>query len=246
MTIAAGLLTTIHWRLVFGVYLIMLPVLLMSIFWLEAPEKNQEKLRLPRHRVVFVISFYMFALNVLLFSMPLYLALHLADLGLGGSLATAMVLVTFNLGGVIMGSIFLPVHKLFGKQTGPAALLMMAIGFFMISTGLHLYLMLGGALLFGLGVGVMNSINYLHLINTVPKEDAPMSVAMLNSIMSLGKFVAPLCYGGLGAVGIVSGAPSIYAFNGLFVLALAVIFGVKRHFFVGSVDVRKEEPSGHQ
>lgn len=179
----------------------------------------------------------MFALNVLLFSMPLYLALHLAALGLGGSLATAMVLVTFNLGGVIMGSIFLPVHKLFGKQTGPAALLMMATGFSMISTASYLFLILGGALLFGLGVGVMNSINYLHLINTVPKEDAPMSVAMLNSIMSLGKFVAPLCYGGLGVFDLCLQ---------WFVLALAVIFGVKRHFFFGTVDVRQDEPNGHQ
>ncbi len=231
MTIAAGLLAALHWRLVFLVYLIMLPVLIMNIFWLEAPLRNQEKVRIPRKKVVPIISFYCFALTVLLFSLPVYMAVHIRDMGLGGSFASSLVLIMPNLGGVIMGSLFVPTRSVCKKQTGPLGLLSLAAGFYLMSIALNLPFIILGALLFGLGVGILNPINYSRLVNAVTSDEAPISVALTNSFMSLGQFVAPLFYGGLGALGIVSTVPTIYGFNARLAFALAILFAVKRKFF---------------
>lgn len=231
MTIAAGLLAGIHWRLVFLVYLIMLPVLLMSIFWLKAPAPNQDKVRVPRKKEVPIISFYCFALTVLLFSLPIYMAVYIRDMGLGGSFASSLVMIMPNLGGVIMGAIFVPTRIRGGRQTGPLGLLALSAGFYLMSIGGTLPIIVLGSLLFGLGVGILNPINYSRLVSAVTADEAPISVALANAFMSLGQFVAPLFYGGLAALGIVSTVPSIYRFNALLALVLAVFFSVKRKFF---------------
>lgn len=231
MTIAAGLLAAVHWRLVFLVYAIMLPVLLMSIFWLKAPAQNQDKVRIPRKKEVPIISFYCFALTVLLFSLPVYMAVYIRDMGLGGSFASSLVLIMPNVGGVIMGTLFVPARSLCKKQTGPLGLFALSGGFYLMSIGMTLPAIVLGAFLFGLGVGILNPVNYSRLVNAVSSDEAPISVALTNSFMSLGQFVAPLFYGGLGMLGIVSSVPTVFGFNARLTLVLAIFFGVKRKFF---------------
>lgn len=231
MTVGAGLLAAMHWRLVFLVYLIMVPVLFMSIFWLKAPELNRNKVRLPRKKEVPIVAFYCFALTVMLFSLPIYMAVHIRDLGMGGSFASSMVLIMPNLGGVIMGSLFVPARIRLGRQTGPLGLLALAAGFYLMSIGAQLSVIVLGSFLFGLGVGVINPINYYRLVSAVTSEEAPISVAVTNAFMSLGQFVAPLCYGGLRATGILSDVSSVYGFNAMLALGLAIFFAVKRKFF---------------
>jgi hypothetical protein len=209
----------------------MVPVLLMSIFWLKAPKPSQDKMRLPRKKEVPIVAFYCFALTIMLFSLPIYMAVHIRDLGMGGSFATSMVLIMPNLGGVIMGSLFVPVRIRGGRQTGPLGLLALAAGFYLMSIGGQLYTIVLGSLLFGLGVGIINPINYYRLVSAVTSEEAPISVAVTNAFMSLGQFVAPLCYGGLRATGILSDVSSVYGFNAMLALGLAIFFAVKRKLF---------------
>jgi MFS family permease len=231
VTIAAGILAAINWRLVFLVYIIMLPVLVMSVFWLKAPKPSKVKVTIPYKKEVPIIAFYCFALTTLLFSLPIYIAVHVRDMGFGGSFATSLVLIMPNLGGAIMGSLFVPTRTRFKKQTGPLGLLILAGGFYLISIGQSLSLIVLGALLFGLGGGIIKPLNYYRLANAVTPAEAPISVAITNAFMSLGQFVAPLCYAGLSSLGVVSTVPSVYRFNAILVLGLAVFFMLKRIYF---------------
>ena len=243
MTISAGLLAGVHWRLVYLVYLIMLPVFLMSLFWLKAPAPTSEKIRVPRKKEVPIVSFYCFALTVLLFSLPIYMAIHVRDMGLGGSFATSMVLIMPNLGGVIMGSLFVPTRSRFRRQTGPLGLVGLAAGFYLMSVGGTLPVIVAGALLFGLGVGIINPLNYYRLGSALTPDEAPIGVAVANAFMSLGQFVAPLFYAFLSAVGLVSTVPSVYGFNAVLTLLLAVFFCIKRRYFTDDSYCREVEPT---
>jgi len=240
MTVGAGWLAGIHWRLVYAVYLVMLPVLMMSLFWLEAPVKKPEKVVFHYNRDVAIVGWYLFSITIVLFSLPLFMAMHLEQLALGGSVAASVVLIMPNLAGILIGGQFVRIKSYFKLQTGPLGLLFLSLGFFLMSTGMSVWLIALGALSFGVGIGVINPINYLRLVNAVQKEDAPFGVAIVNALMSFGQFVAPLFYSLLRGLSLVDTISSIYFFNAMLVLFLAVYFGIRRRFFTSPSHLDKE------
>lgn len=236
ITLGAGALGAVHWRLVFLVYLAMLPAFFLNLRYLTEPESTGSVFDAFRFSpVVIKVSAYMFGITVMVFALPVYLSLYLTDAGLGGPQAASYILVMPNFAGLFAGAVFSDYKRILKGLAGPVALVLMSCGFLVLGSVRSLPLLSLGAFVFGLGLGVLNPLNYLRMVNGVPEADGSFALAVGNAAMYLGQFAAPLIYGILLSTGLAADIRSLFLLNAGASLVMGLVFGLRRHLVTGEV-----------
>ena len=236
ITLLAGWLGNWGWRQVFGVYLVMAVPLVLCILFLKEPEAPAEEdtitkaggiLALWMNPQVIKASGLMFFITVMVFAVPLYMAIYMQDMGTGGPLEASWIMVMPNLAGIFSGLVFSDFKRVFRKQAYPAGFLLLAGGFFILGMAARLPFLIAGAFVFGAGLGLLNPLNYLRVVNAVPLEGAPLSLAVANSFMFLAQFTAPLVYSVLMASSLITTMGSVYLLNAVVSVSVALFLGVR-------------------
>lgn len=195
LQVLGGMLSNIHWKLSFALYLLGVPCFLIMLFCLpnvprgRVLEKTEIK-KEPMGKKIYFWAMLQFGFSASFFILANSVALIITGNQYGTSADAGYVMATFTVGGFFgaMAS-----NKIFRKLRGftlPLSALVAAIGFLSIIFGQNLLMMYLGSLLFGLGFGCWNPTLQATGGRSVPPNDTATAVSLINCLGNFGSFLS--------------------------------------------------------
>ncbi|WFD09546.1 MFS transporter [Tepidibacter hydrothermalis] len=198
--ILSGILGSVSWRFAFGVYFIALIPLLLVIFKLPEPKKrvSAEKSPLSLNKKVYKMMLLMAVVNIVFYSVPTNIAMLIKTQNLGSSSISGLVIASLNLTSFISGLFLTKFTNIFKKNATLYSLLMMLIGYIILSISNSLIQIELALILIGLGLGIVLTLIFIETSKSVSAKDSTFALALVNSCMYLGQFLSPLLINFIG------------------------------------------------
>jgi len=193
--ILAGLLASINWRLAFGVYAIALFSLFLVIFNLPEQEKNE----IPEHqekssinKEVYTLMLLIAIVNVVFYSVPTNISILIRTLKLGDAGITGLVISTLNLTAFIIGMFFHRISNALKKYTLTFSLIVMLIGFLLLTISNTILQIILALFFIGIGLGIILPLIFTSTGKCVSRKDSTFAMALVSSSMYFGQFLSPI------------------------------------------------------
>ncbi|MCY6484622.1 MFS transporter [Clostridium aestuarii] len=192
--VLSGMLSSINWHFAFGVYLIGFVSLFLVIFLLPEPENkvSVQKSHSPLNKEVYKLMLSIAVVNIVFYSVPTNIAILIKTQQLGSTSISGFVIATLNLTSFIAGMFFNKISAFFKKYTSIFALLMMFVGYAILSLSKSLIQMEIALFFIGLGLGIILPLIFIATGKSVPLKDSTFAMALVNSSMYLGQFLSPI------------------------------------------------------
>ena len=194
----------IHWSKAYLVYLIVLPVILITLALLPKdkvvpPEEAAAEGKAIHGRLIYfgILNFFAF-IFVNYFNSNI--AMFLDGTGLGDAAVAGTVGSIFMLIGIPAGLLLGAIIKKLGRSTVGIMTLCIAVGMLCVSVAQSLVLVYVGAFLVGFGFAVRNPTGITFAANMVPAASAGLGIAVFNAIGQVGSFLSPFAVNGLGSL----------------------------------------------
>lgn len=228
-TSAVGYLADVEWHLAFAVYL--LPaVTLMLIPALRratpAPEPSTSaQNRQTKLNVKVIIGLVLFYFAITYTSLIVtYNTSYVASLAGMRSSDAGIVISLFFLAIMAPGLMLNRIVAIFGRMTNLWSLLAMSLGLLLMSLPHPTYVTLAsGAILTGLGYGVMQPIIYDKAATNAPPHLATLALAIVMTTNYLAILVAPFMIDAIDRAFHATSHTFAYLFNSIVVLILAIV-----------------------
>lgn len=243
-TSAVGYLADVEWHLAFAVYL--LPaVTLMLIPALRratpAPEPSTSaQNRQTKLNVKVIIGLVLFYFAITYTSLIVtYNTSYVASLVGMRSSDAGIVISLFFLAIMAPGLMLNRIVAIFGRMTNLWSLLAMSLGLLLMSLPHPTYVTLAsGAILTGLGYGVMQPIIYDKAATNAPPHLATLALAIVMTTNYLAILVAPFMIDAIDRAFHATSHTFAYLFNSIVVLILAIVtvFTYRENRVLGSDD----------
>lgn len=243
-TSAVGYLADVEWHLAFAVYL--LPaVTLMLIPALRratpAPEPSTSaQNRQTKLNVTVIIGLVLFYFAITYTSLIVtYNTSYVASLAGMRSSDAGIVISLFFLAIMAPGLMLNRIVAIFGRMTNLWSLLAMSLGLLLMSLPHPTYVTLAsGAILTGLGYGVMQPIIYDKAATNAPPHLATLALAIVMTTNYLAILVAPFMIDAIDRTFHATSHTFAYLFNSIVVLILAIVtvFTYRENRVLGSDD----------
>lgn len=243
-TTAVGYLADVEWHLAFAVYL--LPaVTLMLIPALRratpAPEPSTSaQNRQTKLNVKVIIGLVLFYFAITYTSLIVtYNTSYVASLAGMRSSDAGIVISLFFLAIMAPGLMLNRIVAIFGRMTNLWSLLAMSLGLLLMSLPHPTYVTLAsGAILTGLGYGVMQPIIYDKAATNAPPHLATLALAIVMTTNYLAILVAPFMIDAIDRAFHATSHNFAYLFNSIVVLILAIVtvFTYRENRVLGSDD----------
>ncbi len=243
-TSAVGYLADVEWHLAFAVYL--LPaVTLMLIPALRratpAPEPSTSaQNRQTKLNVKVIIGLVLFYFAITYTSLIVtYNTSYVASLAGMRSSDAGIVISLFFLAIMAPGLMLNRIVAIFGRMTNLWSLLAMSLGLLLMSLPHPTYVTLAsGAILTGLGYGVMQPIIYDKAATNAPPHLATLALAIVMTTNYLAILVAPFMIDAIDRAFHATSHTFAYLFNSIVVLILAIVtvFTYRENRVLGSDD----------
>lgn len=243
-TSAVGYLADVEWHLAFAVYL--LPaVTLMLIPALRratpAPEPSTSaQNRQTKLNVKVIIGLVLFYFVITYTSLIVtYNTSYVASLAGMRSSDAGIVISLFFLAIMAPGLMLNRIVAIFGRMTNLWSLIAMSLGLLLMSLPHPTYVTLAsGAILTGLGYGVMQPIIYDKAATNAPPHLATLALAIVMTTNYLAILVAPFMIDAIDRAFHATSHTFAYLFNSIVVLILAIVtvFTYRENRVLGSDD----------
>lgn len=243
-TSAVGYLADVEWHLAFAVYL--LPaVTLMLIPALRratpAPEPSTSaQNRQTKLNVKVIIGLVLFYFAITYTSLIVtYNTSYVASLAGMRSSDAGIVISLFFLAIMAPGLMLNRIVAIFGRMTNLWSLLAMSLGLLLMSLPHPTYVTLAsGAILTGLGYGVMQPIIYDKAATNAPPHLATLALAIVMTTNYLAILVAPFMIDAIDRAFHATSHTFAYLFNSIVVLIIAIVtvFTYRENRVLGSDD----------
>lgn len=243
-TSAVGYLADVEWHLAFAVYL--LPaVTLMLIPALRratpAPEPSTSaQNRQTKLNVKVIIGLVLFYFAITYTSLIVtYNTSYVASLAGMRSSDAGIVISLFFLAIMAPGLMLNRIVAIFGRMTNLWSLIAMSLGLLLMSLPHPTYVTLAsGAILTGLGYGVMQPIIYDKAATNAPPHLATLALAIVMTTNYLAILVAPFMIDAIDRAFHATSHTFAYLFNSIVVLILAIVtvFTYRENRVLGSDD----------
>lgn len=193
-TLLSGILATISWRYIFAIYLTSGIVFVLILLFLKestlVEQKDYEKKTIDAK--VWKIAFSIFLVYVIFGAVPTNLSLFLAEFQLGQSGASGILISLLTFSSFIAGLLFFNVSKLLKDMKVVLSLLIMFIGFAILSYTLNIILIGVAIVCVGLGLGLLLPTFMLATTKAVSKNETSYALGIVSSSMFLGQFISPV------------------------------------------------------
>jgi len=224
-TVLSGIVAVISWRWSFSIYALGFAVLFLVLCFLPKLEKesaaDSEFKAQPLPSSIYYTAILTFGLLIVFFAIVTSLALFIQNQGWGNANTTGLALGLTNIFVFGAGVKFQTVYSRFKSYTVPGGLLLLVVGFTLLSLSHNIYTVLAGLAVFGLGFGILMPLIYLQTTSVVSEEMRPRATALVGGCFYLGQFASPLV---LSLVGIISGNYSIRMIFTVLTFALLAAF----------------------
>ena len=193
-----GFLAVLSWRYSFIGYLFIVPIILMIVFWLPEPDVKPAGTTSDGKKGNALKSITMAAWVVILlagvwnffqFSFFTNISLCINEAGLGDTGFAGMISSTQTLAcaaGAICYGAFIK-----GRLRGfdlPIALLLEAVGFFILTHVISVPGYYAGAIIYGFAFGMFNPALILQIVKVLPKEGATLGLSLLAAAQNLCQY----------------------------------------------------------
>ena len=228
-TAAVGYLADVEWHLSFAVYLLpaitllLIPALSHTTPAPEPKESAQHRQQGLNRGVIAGLMLLYFAITYLSLIVTFNTSYIVEDSGMHASTAGAIISLFF-LAIMAPGFVLNNIMRIFGRRVNMWSLLVMSIGLLIMALPHHSFITLAaGAILTGLGYGVMQPIIYDKAATNAPPNLATYALSLTMVVNYLAILVAPLIVTLIDNMFHTSSPSFGFLVNGFITLVLAVI-----------------------
>ncbi|MFT8901189.1 MFS transporter [Liquorilactobacillus nagelii] len=223
-------LVTISWHAAFAIYFLVIPALLLFMFFVPLPKKKTqksttiktvEKKQTVNGKVV-LISILMFF--IFMFYMPISFALpsFIVDEGIGTTSTAALIAAISTLVGIPIGASFGFFFKRLHDKVFPLGFALVALGFILISISSNVAFLFVSVIVLGFGFGIGVPYMYNWLDWAAPEGSINLETTVVLVLVNIGCFISPTV---INLIGGVFGSTSPRAIMVLSAAAFIIIFG---------------------
>ena len=195
LQILGGMLSNIHWKLSFALYLLGVPCFLIMLFCLPNVPRGRvlEKAEIkkePMGKKVYFWAMLQFGFSASFFILTNCIAMIITGNQYGTSADVGYVMATFTVGGFFGAMSSNKIFRKLHSFTLPLSALVAASGFLLIIFGQNLPLMYAGSLVFGLGFGCWNPTLQATGGRSVPPNDTATAISLITCFGNFGSFLS--------------------------------------------------------
>ncbi len=231
-TVLSGLLAKISWRLPFSIYIIAIPVFIITAWGLPDLWKNKSKTKSGKIKIPVKVIFYVvqgFILSVVGIFFTTNISLYLSTENIGSSASAGAMMAVFFIGAIVTAASFSKISTRLKDWTIIILIFAVGLGFFTLFTANSLITVIIGSLIAGLGFGILTPHLMGKTDKAVTKESNVAAISFISAGMYLGQFLSPLIF---ALIGKISGNESIrfgFMLTAIF-CALLMIFTIIGYF----------------
>ncbi|MCR4436441.1 MAG: MFS transporter [Clostridiales bacterium] len=187
-----AILCSINWHYAFLAHLLGVISLVIVLFMLPEPEKEErvagEKIKMPAG--VYIISVLFGIAMMLNYPMLVNMSTIIITGNLGNAASAGMVLSMFTVGGMAAGAIFGKLFQLAGRFTISIGLVITAAGMAFVTYANSLAVLTLGSTLVGIGFSIIMPAVMMILGSIVPPAGFAIASGILMAVMNVGGFVS--------------------------------------------------------
>lgn len=196
-----GAIAAVSWRNVFWIYLLGALVLLVTIFFIPEPPR-QEKTSAAKTGnfppAVWIFALFMMLHRLAFFVVPANLSVFVDQNGWGGTELSGWAISAITLASFFASMFFAPIYKALHRWLGMVSVFTMVAGFgVLLIAGGTVGLMLS-MLLLGIGQGFLFPLLLFQTAQACSGEKRTLAIALVSSMRFLAQFIVPYVFGGLG------------------------------------------------
>jgi len=194
-TLAAGILAIYSWRYIFLVYSVAIIILLLVIFQLPEPsrqEANNKKSAI--NNKILLIAASAFFLNIAFYSVITNISLFMKSENIGNSGYSGIAMSFITLAGFLSGIFLRHLSKLLKRIRVPFAISIMSFGFLQLSGSSNLSSILISTFMIGFGLGILKPVLFLKAAEFTPRHSNALAISIISNSILFGKFVSPFFF----------------------------------------------------
>lgn len=198
MSLVAGYVAVINWHLVFMVYLIAVPILILVVLFVPKtkPESSlAEDAAEGEQPVQWVrpigLAGAAFVLNAAYAVVLTMIAVFLVEQGIGDAATAGTVGMIGTLGSMVACFLFSKTYMLFKRWTPVVFSIIMAIGFVVLANATGVLIVSVAAFFMGAMYGMSYSYYLMYAAMIVPPSKSSLSISIANAAVYLGLFCGP-------------------------------------------------------
>lgn len=201
LTILTGFLGVGAWYNAYYVYLVIIPIILLTV-WLLPKGKKDVKLvgsgvGLKGIKRVFTpgmiyMNIMFFFLGAFNFAFYTNIGLSVTTKGLGDASAIGLATAWNSLLTIVIGIGFGVILRLFKKFTLASCMIITAIAFFVLSGATSLTVIVVGGILYGIGAGIQMPGSVYYITEAVDSEASTLAIGISMVMISLGITLSPV------------------------------------------------------
>lgn len=204
-TLLSGLLAAISWRASFMIYLLGVPVWLLTVFFLPEQRPEPAKNSQTENSAFFPGSYIlwgvaMFLLMAAFYSIPVNIALYIQEHGLGDSRMAGLVMAVMTTSSFLVGLVFGRLNKMMGRWLPELSLGIFALSFYGLSAFPSVMPLLGCLVLNGIGFGTLVPLVMNGVTKKTGRSSGTAGTSVVTGFLFAGQFASPLITGGTSAL----------------------------------------------
>jgi len=188
-----AILCSINWRYAFFGHLLGIISLLIVLFMLPEPEKQEQaagvKVKMPFG--VYILSILFGIAMMLNYPMLLNMSTIIITGNLGSAASAGVVLSMFTVGGMVAGAIFGKLYQITSKFAMSVGMFMVVLGMAFVNYANSIMLLIAGTTFVGIGFGIIMPSVMMILGMIAPPAGFAAASGIVMAFMNLGGFVSP-------------------------------------------------------
>ncbi len=194
----AGIVADIHWQMPFLIYLFSIPVLILGVIYIYEPEitskkdKSNESIKYNK-KLAAIIYLLLFTGIIFFYMVPVQIPFLLGKLDNISNSKIGYAISLATLSSAIVSMNYKRIKRVLSfRQILQFALIIMGIGYFIISQSASYSSILAGLFVSGIGIGLLMPTGNLWIMSIAPEKIRGTLVGRLSMATFLGQFVSPI------------------------------------------------------
>jgi MFS family permease len=233
--ILAGLIARIDWLYAYGVFLLILPAIVVVAILLPkgAAVKGVAGNEFRLNPAIAYLCLTAVTYGLLYATYSTNVALYLDSTHLGDATSAGVAISLLTGAGIAAGLLFGRIFRVFRSFTLPAAIGLTAAGLFLTFIGGSLPVVLVGGFLCGYGFSTLMPFGVFQATQAVPPAASAFAIAIFTGSVSIGGFASPFIVNGLANLSGNSSAQTRFLIATVGLLALFAVTMIKELFARG-------------
>lgn len=192
----SGVLVSLNWRLSFLIYLLGLLVMILVVRFLPNTDMNHSNNVIDKRSIKKILpyAFAMFLAMVIFYTLPSNFSMIVTREKLVPTSYIGLMMSLQSITAFLTGMSLNLILKKLGKYSKYIAVVMVTAGFIFLSLTIHLYTVLIGLIMLGIGMGMIVPLLNSQISVNIEREKVTNAMAFVSAMLYLGQFLSPIIF----------------------------------------------------